>query len=87
MDNSVIAAFHLRHRSCSDKRSELCLEAEVLNPTIRTFFSMDAIHSKVGLPNFVLTQIGGVRPHPMHITRLTQFFEVLVAPIFEEEKH
>ena len=63
MDNSVIAAFHLRHRSCSDKSSELCLEAEVLNPTIGTFFTMDAIHGKVGLPNFVLSQPGGVLPH------------------------
>ena len=43
MDHSVIAAFHLRHRPCSDKSSELCLEAEVLNPTIGTFFTMDAI--------------------------------------------
>ena len=63
MDNSVVAAFHLRHRSCSDKSSELCLEAEVLNPTIGTFFTMDAIHGKVGLPNFVLSQPGGVLLH------------------------
>ena len=60
MDHSVIAAFHLRHRSCSDKSSELCLETEVLNPTIGTFFTMDAIHGKVGLPNFVLSQPGQV---------------------------
>jgi hypothetical protein len=55
MDHSVIAAFHLRHRPCSDESSELCLEAEVLNPTIGTFFSMDAIHGKVGLPNLVVS--------------------------------
>ena len=60
MDHSVIAAFHLRHRPCSDKSSQLCLEAEVLNPTIGTFFTMDAIHGKVGLPNFVLSQPGQV---------------------------
>ena len=72
MDHSVIAAFHLRHRSCSDKSSELCLEAEVLNPTIGTFFTMDAIHSKVGLPNFVLSQPGHVRQHPDTIDRFAE---------------
>ena len=86
MDNSVVADFHLRHRSCSDKSSELCLEAEVLNPTIGTFFTMDAIHGKVGLPNFVLSQPGGVLPHttPRMLpgTPLTQSFGVLTAPVF-----
>ena len=89
MDNSVVAAFHLRHSSCSDKSSELCLEAEVLNPTIGTFFTMDAIHGKVGLPSFVLSQPGGVLPHttPRMLpgTPLTQFFDVLTAPVFQEK--
>ena len=90
MNHSVIAAFHLRHRSCSDKSSELCLEAEVLNPTIGTFFTMDAIHGKVGLPNFLLSQPGGVLPHTtprmLPETPLTQFFDVLTAPVFQEKK-
>ena len=90
MDNSVVAAFHLRHRSCSDKSSELCLEAEVLNPTIGTFFTMDAIHGKVGLPNFVLPQPGGVllhaTPRMLTGTPLTRFFGVLTAPVFQEKK-
>ena len=90
MDNSVVAAFHLRHRPCSDKSSELCLEAEVLNPTIGTFFTMDAIHGKVGLPNFVLSQPGGVLPHTttrmLPGTPLKQFFDVLTAPVFQEKK-
>ena len=64
IDNSVVAAFHLRHHSCSDKSSELCLEAEVLNPLTRAGFSMDAIHGKVGLPNFVLSQPGHLRQQP-----------------------
>ena len=72
MDHSVIAAFHLRHRPCSDKSSELCLEAEVLNPTIGTFFTMDAIHGKVGLPNFVLTQPGHVQQHQDTIDRFAE---------------
>ena len=72
MDNSVVAAFHLRHRSCSDKSSEFCLEAEVLNPTIWTFFTMDAIHGKVGLPNFVLSQPGHVRQQPDTIDRFAE---------------
>ena len=90
MNHSVIAAFHLRHRPCSDKSSELCLEAEVLNPTIGTFFSMDAIHGKVGLPNFVLSQPEGVllhtTPRLLSGTPLTQFFDVLTAPVFQEKK-
>ena len=90
MDNSVVAAFHLRHRSCSDKSSELCLEAEVLNPTIGTFFTMDAIHGKVGLPNLVLSQPGGVLPRTttrmLPGTPLKQFFDVLTAPVFQEKK-
>ena len=90
MDNSVVAAFHLRHRSCSDKSSELCLEAEVLNPTIGTFFTMDAIHGKVGLPNFVLSQLGGAllhkTPRMLPGTLLTQFFDVLTARVFQEKK-
>ena len=90
MDNSVVAAFHLRHRSCSDKSSELCLEAEVLNPTIGTFFTMDAIHGKVGLPNFVLSHLGGAllhkTPRMLPGTPLTQFFDVLTAPVFQEKK-
>ena len=90
MDHSVIAAFHLRHRPCSDKSSELCLEAEVLNPTIGTFFSMDAIHGKVGLPNFVLSQPEGVwlhtTPRLLPGRPLTQFFDVLTARVFQEKK-
>ena len=90
MDNSVVAAFDLRHCSCSDKSSELCLEAEVLNPTIGTFFSMDAIHGKVGLPNFVVSQPRGVllhtTPRMMPGTPLKQFFDVLTARIFQEKK-
>ena len=90
MDHSVIAAFHLRHRPCSDKSSELCLEAQVLNPTIRTFLSMDAIHGKVGLPNFVLSQPEGVllhtTPRLLSGTPLTQFFDVLTARVFQEKK-
>ena len=89
MDHSVIAAFHLRHRSCSDKSSELCLEAEVLNPTIGTFFTMDAIHGKVGLPNFVLSQPEGVwlhtTPRLLSGRPLTQFFDVLTAPVFRRK--
>ena len=61
MNNSVVAGLHLRHHSCSDKSSELCLEAEVLNPLTGACFSMDAIHGKVGLPNFVLSQSGHFR--------------------------
>ena len=72
MDHSVIAAFHLRHRPCSDKSSELCLEAEVLNPLTGACFSMDAIHSNVGLPNFVLSQPGHVRQHPDTIDRFAE---------------
>ena len=64
IDNSVVAAFHFRHHSCSDKSSELCLEAEVLNPLTGACFSMDAIHGKVGLPNFVLSQPGHLRQQP-----------------------
>ena len=90
IDNSVVAAFHLRHRSCSDKSSELCLEAEVLNPTIGTFFTMDAIHGKVGLPNFVLSHLGGAllhkTPRMLSGTPLTQFFDVLTARVFQEKK-
>ena len=90
MDNSVVAAFHLRHTSCSDKSSELCLEAEVLNPTIGTFFTMDAIHGKVGLPNFVPPQLGGAllhkTPRMLPGTPLTQFFDVLTARVFQEKK-
>ncbi len=90
MDNSVVAAFHLRHRSCSDKSSELCLEAEVLNPTIGTFFTMDAIHGKVGLPNFVLPQLEGAllhkTPRMLPGTPLTQFFDVLTSRVFQEKK-
>ena len=90
MDNPVLAPFHLRHRSCSDKSSEHCLEAEVLNPTIGTFFTMDAIHGKVGLPNFVLSQLGGAllhkTPRMLPGTPLTQFFDVLTARVFQEKK-
>ena len=90
MDNSVVAAFYLRHRSCSDKSSELCLEAEVLNPTTGTFFTMDAIHGKVGLPNFVVSQPRGVllhtTPRMMPGTPLTQSFDVLTARVFQEKK-
>ena len=91
MNHSVIAAFHLRHRSCSDKCSELCLEAEVLNPTIGTFFTMDAIHGKVGLPNFVLSQPGGVllhtTPRMLSGTPLTLFYDVLTARVFQDKNH
>ena len=90
IDNSVVAAFHLRHHSCSDKSSELCLEAEVLNPLTRAGFSMDAIHGKVGLPNFVLSQLGGAllhkTPRMLPGTPLTQFFDVLTARVFQEKK-
>ena len=91
MDNSVVAAFHLRHRSCSDKSSELCLEAEVLNPTIGTFFTMDAIHGKVGLPNFVLPQLEGAllhkTPRMLPWTPLTQCFDVLTSRVFKRKNH
>ena len=90
MDNPVLAAFHLRHRSCSDKSSERCLEAEVLNPTIGTFFTMDAIHGKVGLPNFVLSHLGGAllhkTPRMLPGTPLRRFFDVLTARVFQEKK-
>ena len=72
IDNSVVAAFHLRHHSCSDKSSKLCLEAEVLNPLTGACFSMDAIHGKVGLPNFVLSQPGHVLQHPDTIDRFAE---------------
>ena len=89
MDNSVVAALHLRHRSCSDKSSELCLEAEVLNPTIGTFFTMDAIHGQVGLPNFVVSHPGGVllhtTPRMLSGIPLTQFFDVLTAGLFQDK--
>ena len=71
-DNSVVAAFHLRHHSCSDKSSEISLEAEVLNPLTRACFSMDAIQGKVGLPNFVLSQPGHARQHLDTIDRFAE---------------
>ena len=90
MDHSVVAAFHLRHRPCSDKSSQLCLEAEVLNPLTGACFSMDAIHGKVGLPNFLLSQLGGAllhkTPRMLPGTPLTRFFDVLTARVFQEKK-
>jgi hypothetical protein len=51
---------------------------------------MDAIHGKIGLPNFVLSQPGGVLPHTttrmLPGTPLKQFFDVLTAPVFQEKK-
>ena len=51
---------------------------------------MDAIHGKVGLPNFVLSQSGGVLPHttPRMLpgTPLTQLFDVLIDPVSQEKK-